>query len=781
MAHKRQNRFTAGEFEPTLIARNDGDYYYAGADKLRNVVVIPEGGCKRRMGSIKLNQINGTILRAVAGVTISAPNGGVTANANDNNPATLFQTVNAIGTTNPYIVIQYDLGAQVYVAFADIVNLTITIGSSFGEFYIQTSTDNVSWTSIGDPITITSVAVTLRRKINATVRYLRFVRIGATDLGAGTINLGEFNAWIDQNDLSNARTVPYKFNVGQSYMFIFSDKNVDVYRNRVYQASIRNVDYTSAKLPTLNWTSGGDKTFLFHEDIPTGEIVRNGGDKLWIMDAVTWQNIPLYDFSPTVSQPPADLTPSAVNGRITITASAAIFAPGYVDQVIEGNGGRARIVSYTSTTVVEALMEIPFYGSNVITSGNWELLLGWEPSWSPTRGYPRSGALFQGRLWIGGSLSRPRTLWATKLGEFYDFDLGLLRDSDGIEAPADNEEPIVNLLAHRSLQVFSTGAESAIMMPRATAITPTNIGFVPQSEMGSQVGLRPVVSNGVIVFVQRGGNSISSTVYSDEEGGFTPTNISLYSSHLIRTPVDFTIRRSTNTEDATLLLAANSDGTMACGAYMRQENVQAFSLWETQGSYKAVGVDIDDVYTVVTRKVNGVDRNFVEVMSFDVTTDCAAIIDTPTAQVTIPHLAGNDIYIRLGTVAVEATVDANGLIDVPEYFRDKNQVEFGFAVPLRVKTLPFEDIINVGDKMGTKKRITKATLRVYQTGEFYVNGVRATFRNFGQQLADQPTPLYTGDHRTEGLRGWDDLGQVDITQSAPLPFTLLAIATEASV
>jgi len=781
MALKRQNRFTAGELEPQLIARNDGDYYYAGLDKARNVIVIPEGGVKRRMGSININEITGTIVRSTAGVTITAPNGGATANANDNDPNTLFQTTNPIGATNPYVVLEYDLGAAQKIGFVDLVNLTISTGSISNEFFIQISNDHISWQTIGNPIPLTTSARTERRKVNASARYVRFIRIGATNLGAAIISLGEMHVWIDQNDLSNVRIVSYKFNVGQSYIFVFSDKNVDVYRNRTYLASIRAVDYISARLPILNWTYGGDKTFLFHEEIPVNEIVRDGSDTLWIVAPVDWQNIPLYDFVPGSTAPATTLTPSAINGRVTLTAGAAAFNINHVNQVIEGNGGRARIVSYTSPTVVEALMEIPFYNTSAIASGNWEILTGWEPSWSPTRGYPRSGAFFQSRLWIGGSLSRPRTIWATRLGEFYDFDQGLLRDTDGIEADTDNEEPIINLLAHRSLQVFSTGGESAIIMPRVTAITPTNVGFIPQSEIGSQIGLRPVVSNGIILFVQRGGNSISSTVYSDEEGAFTPTNVSLYSSHLIRTPIDFTIRRSTNTEDATILLAVNSDGTMACGAYMKQENVQAFSLWETQGSYKAVGVDIDDVYTVVTRSVNGVNRNFLEVMDFSVTTDSAKLIDLPAAQVTIPHLAGNDIYIRLGTVAVEATADANGLIDVPEYFQDKNGVEFGLGVPLRVKTLPFEDIFNTGERMGSKKRITKATLRVYNTGDFKVNGVPATFGNYGQLMLDEPTPLFTGDERIEGLRGWDDLGQLDITQDIPLPFTLLAIATEASV
>lgn len=45
-----QNAFVGGEFDPTLFGRTDIDNYYAGAAKLENVVVLPQGGVRRREG-----------------------------------------------------------------------------------------------------------------------------------------------------------------------------------------------------------------------------------------------------------------------------------------------------------------------------------------------------------------------------------------------------------------------------------------------------------------------------------------------------------------------------------------------------------------------------------------------------------------------------------------------------------------------------------------------------------------------------------------------------------
>ena len=45
-----QNSFVSGELDPKLRARNDIANYYAGAKKIRNGMVSPQGYIKRRPG-----------------------------------------------------------------------------------------------------------------------------------------------------------------------------------------------------------------------------------------------------------------------------------------------------------------------------------------------------------------------------------------------------------------------------------------------------------------------------------------------------------------------------------------------------------------------------------------------------------------------------------------------------------------------------------------------------------------------------------------------------------
>jgi len=784
MVRSRQARWTIGELDPKMSARNDLEFFYSGLDKARDVVILPEGGFCRRPGSLYIDRQHREVTRILsAGITITAPQGGTTANANDDDPTTELLTVTAIGVINPYVVVQYDLGAPTAVAFVDVVGGRVTGGvGSATQFFIQGSVDGVVWVSIGSAIALTTVASTERRRVrNSTYRYFRFARIGATDLGANQVALGEFNVWQETINLSDARYVDYRFNIEQKYMLIFTDQNIAVYKDRILQADVRCTSYTSEMLSDLNRTAGGDTIILFHEEVETQKLLRLGSDTLWSIGDLAFENIPLYDFTPVSTNPAATLTPSALTGNVTLTASAAVFLAGHVDQIIEGNGGRARIVSFTSTTVVNAIVEIPFYTTSAIAANNWSLQTGWEDAWSDARGWPRSGAFHQQRLWIGGSKARPRTAWASVLGDYFNFDGGANRDSDAIDVDMDNEEPIINLLAHRTLQFFSTGGESAIIQQRGLAITPNNPGVIAQTEQGSEPGLRPFVSNGVTLFVQRNGQSISQLVFSDVENAYTAKSVSLYSSHLIRTPVDFVLRRSTNDHETNWIMCVNDDGTIACGSIMTEENIRGFALWTpSDGLYKNIGVDDADVYVSVERTVNGVADRYIEIFDFDSYTDGAVQYSgASTSTITgLSHLEGKTVKVKAGLRILDDAVVAGGQITTS---RAVTECEVGLDWRLRVKLLPYENPEIVGERIGKKIRLNTAILRLYETSEVFVNGVVVSLNSFDGNLLDQDLPLFTGEKKIEALRGWDSFGQIEITQENPLPLTVLCVGMEASV
>ena len=147
-----QSRFTQGEFDPLMIGRTDVDQYYGGSALLRNVFTLPQGGIKRRHGLEYIDRVLGVITKTNPS-SVTAPNGGTTSNASDDNIATVFTTVTAIGTTNPYVVVQYDMGSAVSIGLVRIKDLKTSSGAAT-DFYVQVSTNGTTWVSCGDVLTL---------------------------------------------------------------------------------------------------------------------------------------------------------------------------------------------------------------------------------------------------------------------------------------------------------------------------------------------------------------------------------------------------------------------------------------------------------------------------------------------------------------------------------------------------------------------------------------------------------------------------------------------------
>jgi len=779
-----QSRFTVGELDPLLWGRSDTDFYYSGASDMTNLISLPEGGFKRRPGLLYIDRLHRQLTRDTT-PTITAPNGGTGANANDDNEATSLLTTTNIGVLNPYVVVHYDLGALKDIACVDVVKATLSTLSNATEFFVQVSTDNAAWVTAGAAISMSTTDVTKRVRVRGNYRYVRFVRIGATDLGTDKVSLSEFNVWIEGAATSVAKRIDFQFNIGQTYVIFLTDKNITVYRNGVFKTDVRALAYLTANIPTVYSTQSGDTAILFQENVQPHTLKRFD-DTTWTFNTTIFSNVGRYNFVPAVTQPAVTLTPSAISGKVTLTASGATFAAGSVGQYVQGNGGRARIVTYTSPTVVSAVTEIPFYTTTAMAAGTWDFEQGWEPVWSATRGWPRSSTFFQQRLWIGGSLSRPRTLWGSRTGEFFDFDIGALRDSDAIEYDLDEDEPIVSLVANRSLQIFTTGGEAAIIQSRLTPITPTNPSIMSQTKVGSEPGLKPIIVDGATLFMKNGGHSIGKFLFSDAEQAYDVTNISLLSSHLIKTPVDLAVRKVTNDEEASYMMVVNSDGTLTFGCLLEAENVKGFTKATTDGLFKNVATDNTVMYAVVERTVNGQANNYVEKFDFDTYTDSALKFTNglPTATFAgLDHLEGETCRVRAdGNVLANVTV-AGGSVTIER--NATTYAEIGLNFVPTFQSLPYENPETVGPALDRHKQLIEVTARVYQTSGMKINGNQVSF--FGLQESINPldatNPLYSGVVKVEGIQnsGPDYNGYITITQDDPLPMTVLSIGSKVTV
>ena len=590
---------------------------------------------------------------------------------------------------------------------------------------------------------------------------------------------------------NGVRLVHFEFSVTDSYMLCFTNNRMYVYKDKVLITNINGSgnDYldttgyglTSDHLDHLCWTQSADTLIIVDEDAQPVQIVRGASDSSWTISNVTFDSIPQYAFTLTTSNPAANITPSDVSGKVTITASAGVFNSGHVGQYINASPqGRARIVKYNSSTSVNVVTEFPFFDTSAISSGSWELETGYEDVWSSSKGWPRSVTFHQGRLFFGGSKSRPSTIWGSKVGLYFDFEPVEGLDDDAVEATLDTNtfNAIVDIISGRDLQVFTTGGEFYVPQEGLTPITPSDFFLSSTSRNGIKQGVRVQQLESGILFVQRQGKQLSEIAYSDTQLTYITSKISLLSGHLLKGPKHMDIRRAVATDENDLLLIVNEDdGTMAVFSLLRTQNVIAPSEFTTTGSFLDVGVDITDIYTVVKRDDNGTDKYYVEVFDDDALTD-SAVIGTNDTSLDASHIDGQTVnVISDGLVELDQTADsAVTFVNPPT-----TSCQVGLPINIEVKTVPIDVKTPGGTRIGFKKRIVEVNALLYKTQNIVINGNLVPIRTLGAGVLDTAVPEFTGTKVLNGILGYNDDGQITVTQSAPLKFTLLGLEYKVSV
>jgi len=587
---------------------------------------------------------------------------------------------------------------------------------------------------------------------------------------------------------NGVRLVPFEFSTSDSYMLCFTHNRMYVFKNGSLILNINggSFDYldtsslglTGARLANLGWTQSADTLIVVQQDIPPVKIVRGATDADWTGSVITFDSTPKYAFSVSASNPSGTLTPSAVSGKVTLTASTGTpFSAASVGQYINASPqGRAKIVQFTSSTVVQAITEFPFFNASAIANGDWELETGYEAVWSNTRGYPRSVTFHEGRLYFGGSKTRPSTVWGSKVGLFFDFDPTEGLDDDAVEATLDTNtfNAITDITAGRDLQVFTTGGEFYCPQEGLQPITPDNFFIKSTTRNGSQEGIRVQQLESGTLFVQRQGKSLNEFAFTDVQLTYVTSKISLLSGHLLRNPRRMALRRSVATDENDLLLVANStDGSIAAFSLLRAQNVIAPSEFRTDGEFVDVGVDLTTIYTVVKRTVNSTTVYYVERFDDTLTTDSAVTGGAGASAST--HLVGKTVDIILdGAVQATQTVPGGGTVTFARSAASSYQIGLDYAV--KIVTMPADLKISAGTRLGFKKRIVEVNVFVKDTQHLKINGTDVPFRAFDDpNVLDEEVPEFTGTKTLPGILGYSEEGKITIEQDIPLKMILLGL------
>lgn len=591
---------------------------------------------------------------------------------------------------------------------------------------------------------------------------------------------------------NGSRLVSFEFSTSDSYMLCFTHNRMYVFKNGALVSNINGTGNPylvttvgSSVLNDMCWTQSADTLIVTQETMNPVKIVRGATDASWTASNLSFDSIPKYAYTLAFSNPAATLTPSSVSGKVTLTASAGVFNSGHVGQYINATPqGRAKIVAYVSSTVVNAVTEFPFFNTTAIASGSWELETGYEDVWSSTKGWPRSVTFHQGRLFFGGSKSRPSTIWGSRVGQFFEFEPTEGFDDDAIEATLDTNtfNAIIDMISGRDLQVFTTGGEFYVPQQGLEPITPASFFVSNAGRNGCKPGVRVQLLDAGTLFIQRQGKALSEVSYSDTQLTYITSKISLLSGHLLKAPKRMALRKAVDTDENDLLLIVNAtDGTIAAYSLLRVENVIAPSEFiTTGGEFQEIGVDLTTIYTVVKRTVNGVVQYYVERFDNSLLTDCAQS-GGAVSSLTVSHLVGKTINLLLdGLVQADEIVGSGGTVTLPR--SSTASYEAGLPISVEARTMPVDIKLQTGTRVGFKKRIVEVNALVLETQHMKVNGVEVPFRTFDTAgILDTDIPEFTGTKVLHGILGYSNEAKITITQTYPLKFTLLGMEYKIAV
>jgi hypothetical protein len=460
---------------------------------------------------------------------------------------------------------------------------------------------------------------------------------------------------------------------------------------------------------------------------------------------------------------------------------------------------------YTITISGESTKDFELF-SGFPTSGNQDNTLVFtqtqvgsprkEPVWSATRGYPKTACFFEGRLVLGGTKSKTASVFFSKSGSFFDFEIDDGADDEGIFATISSRKlnEIIDVYPGRNLQIFTSGAEFSVT---SKPVTPTSVGIAPQTNHGASY-VEVVDVDGSTIFVDRNGKTIYDFVYSFNEDAYVAHNRSVLSSQLIKQPTDMAMLSGTTSEDANWLFITNTDGTVTVLNTLRAQDINGFTRWETASTTyptatpepgvitNATVVD-DQLYMIVKRKVDAHNTTeyHVERWSFDHLMDDSTIFNpgpTDTIISGLGYLNGLTVQIVAdGIVLTERTV-SGGQITLTSEETGYTNVEVGLNFPVEIKGMPLNTNIGSGENQMRIKRIVRMNIRVYESYGYYVDGEPMPIRAFDYALN---SPLNTSPNAKTGIIddvlnniGWTRDEMPSITAPDPTPVFIQMIEYE---
>ena len=441
------------------------------------------------------------------------------------------------------------------------------------------------------------------------------------------------------------------------------------------------------------------------------------------------------------------------------------------------NDGTAKITEVVSPTEVKASVITDF--ANTDKTQVYAL-----SSWNDDNGYPKMACFFQDRLVLAATKKEPYSIWMSRTGDYPNFGIekvdGGVTDDSAIKADliTRNGFEILHLVPAKDLVILTTGNEWII--EGSSVITPAKINPRPQTMRGSNTCPPQHIGNR-IVHVQRSGKTVRDLGYQYDADNYNGDDLTLLATHL--TEGRKLVSSAYIQEPNSTLYYVRDDGVLLSLAFIKEQNVFAWSHHTTDGKYKKVASipngASDVLYVTVER--NG--KIYIERFNPDI--EAAVYMDSYVtgsgSSIKASHLTGKTVQILAGgTRLQDAVVPENGLVTFGQSFSD---ITIGLAYETKIKQ-PGPDI---GLKEGTMQaRISKINTVILRVEKSYGGYIGYTFKDkdMDELRYEDYETLETGDivqQMPVANIGSNTKNHICIKHDEPFPFELNAIIREVSI
>lgn len=364
-------------------------------------------------------------------------------------------------------------------------------------------------------------------------------------------------------------------------------------------------------------------------------------------------------------------------------------------------------------------------------------------------------------------------------------------DDDAIEVTLSGRQAnAVEFLIPRSkLWVGTAGGEWTICGSLSDAVTPETIKANHEGTCGA-AATRPESVGFATLYIQRAGRKIREMAYRYESDAYVSRDLTILSEHITEGGLT---QLAYVQEPDSILYGVRGDGVVVALTYEPDQDVAAWSRVITDGAVEGITsifndtVKRDELWAVVRRTVNGLERRYIEYLeaNFNGTIEDAFFVDSgltyrgaATDTVSgLDHLAGRIVAVLAdGAVQTDKVVAQDGSISLD---RAASTVHAGLPYTARLQPMRLEAGSSRGTAQTKKKRITKVAVRFHQTlgGRIGPDETRLEtvfFRSSATPMG-QSQGAWSGDKSVNFPHGWNRDGVLTVVQDQPLPMTVLLI------